>query len=81
MLHADPNLGMMNEIKVLTKMIKNLQIEMADQVIIDMEHLKTYLNLIFIYVILNFESVLDAFSNVSDDRVMTNPNAFLQILQ
>ena len=72
---------MMNEIKVLTKMIKNLQIEMADQVIIDMEHLKTYLNLIFIYVILNFESVLDAFSNVSDDRVMTNPNAFLQILQ
>ena len=31
--HADPNLGMMNEIKVLTKMIKNLQIEMANQVI------------------------------------------------
>jgi len=30
--HADPNLGMMNEIKVLTKMIKNLQIEMANQV-------------------------------------------------
>ena len=32
--HADPNLGMMNEIKVLTKMIKNLQTEMANQVCI-----------------------------------------------
>ena len=30
--HADPSLGMINEMKDITKMIKNLQIEMADQV-------------------------------------------------
>lgn len=31
--HADPSIGVMSEMKVLTKMIKNLQMEMADQVI------------------------------------------------